>query len=334
MAPPTNLKQWLQGLPISWLVGEEVGRADAGAQGDVYDGQVALLREATRARFPGEGYAPDDALPEIGKDRQLIQGTGESNATFRTRLLTAWDQHALRGTWVELLFQMYFSCGIEAGGAYIIQQNGLIYSLSANPTAGEDPTPLLVVDEAPIDYVTFYPLEVPFRLLGVDREQCVRFAIVFPSPWLGPFRTLAVAEFDDANTATVTWADSIPGAYSVLLGAPVVADDDGAIVCSADYTTQTANGLTITASAPFTGSVVVLAVPDGANPFANILPSQLAILRTVVKRWEPAKALCTGFSILTAPGNVWGWPMERKWGSGGKWGAAGQAAVHFELEGT
>lgn len=328
MAAPTNLKQWLQGLPITWLVGNDVGRADAGAQGDVYDGQVELLREATRARFPGDGYAPDDALPEIGQDRQLIQGTSESNATFRTRLLTAWDQHELRGTWVELLFQLYFSCGVEAGGAYIIQQNGLIYSLSANPTAGEDPTPLLVVEEAPTDYTTFYPESYPFYRLSEDPEHCSQFAIVFPSPWLGPFRTLAVAEFSASSTASVTWESSIPGAYSILLGAPSVEDDIGPVACAGDYTTQTAAGITITASTPLTGSVVVLAVPDGANPFVNILPSQLAILRTVVRRWKPAKAICKWFSFIAAPGNVWGWPPVRKWGDAGlTWGVGDSFSI-------
>lgn len=323
MALPRNLTQWMKGLPITWLVGNEVGAADATSQGTVYDGQVDLLREATKARFPD--YGPDDALSHIGGDRQLIQGSAESNATFRVRLRTAWDQWALAGTWVELLYQLYFSCGVEAGGAYIIQQNGLIYSLSANPVAGEDPTPLLVVDEAPIDSTSLYPEEEPFYLLGDDPEHCSRFGIIFPAPWLGPFRRLAVAEFDNSDRASIEWLDPIPGDYTLLLGPPVVPDGTGPLTVSGDETTQTQFGTDIIASGPFTGTVAVLGVPAGDNPFVNVLPSQLAVLRQVIKTWRPAKAQCQWLTFL-ASGNLWGWPLTLRWGDPGLvWGAPANA---------
>lgn len=334
MADAATIREWLLNLPIPWLVGGPWGRAEQGAQGTIYDGQVGLLKEAMQAAVPSA--APSDALDAIGADRQLIQGSAESDANFRIRLRDAWAQHKLRGTWLGLLIQLYWSLGVQPGGAYIIQQNGRVFSLITPPTAGESETIAathLYIDQVPNDNVTFYPTSVPFYLLGPDRDHTSQFGIIFPSPWLGPFRNLGVAQFDGtSDRATVTWLDPIAGSYTVLLGAPVI-DSGGPVVVSADGLTQTSASIDIIATAPFTGSVEVLAVPAGANPFLNILPSRLTILRTLVRRWKPAKARCAWLGFYAAPGNVWGWPLTRKWGDVGlKWGAPNDAFA-LRLEG-
>jgi hypothetical protein len=135
---PASFTEFLANLPIPWLVGGTNGSNDAAAQGAVLDQQVSLIKQATKAHMPGQ--APTDALPVIGGDRQLEQGPTETNANFITRLKTAWDDWARAGTALELLVQLYWA---GFGSAAIIQQNGLVFTLSAAPTAGQDPTSLL-----------------------------------------------------------------------------------------------------------------------------------------------------------------------------------------------
>lgn len=201
MSAPTTISAWLQGLPISWLVAGPVGSKDAASQGQLYDDNVEQLREAVLARFPGE--APSDALSHIGGDRKLIQGYAESNANFRVRLRTAWDDWSRAGTPVELLTQLYWE-GYTT--AVLVQQNGLIYSLSGAPTAGSDPTSLLVITyAAPLNspltpspdppYTKTIPatsqvpdgsgglatIATPWWIFDYKTDFCSRFALILPT---------------------------------------------------------------------------------------------------------------------------------------------------------
>jgi hypothetical protein len=136
---PLNFVEWWQSLPLPWLVSGPVGKSEATAKGMLVDAEVSLIKEAIKAHMPTKG--PTDALPHIGGDRQLEAGPTETTDNFRVRLRTAWDDWARAGQAVELLTQLYWT-GFP--GAVLVQQNGLAYSLSAAPTAGVDPTSLLV----------------------------------------------------------------------------------------------------------------------------------------------------------------------------------------------
>ena len=176
MGAPTSITAWLHALPISWLTQNTNAYADATAQGTVYDGQVDLIKQAVEARFPDT--TPATGLPYVGDNFGLIQGIAESDATFRIRCKDAWNQWALAGTFLEMLVQLFFTCGIGGTTTYIVQQNGLAYSLSGAPTAGQDPTSLLVITTLPLNYFVGDHSGVPWWYFDYHDDLCARFAIV------------------------------------------------------------------------------------------------------------------------------------------------------------
>lgn len=317
---PNTLSAWLRGLPIPWLVSNPVGAADATAQGTLYDGQVSLAKQAVLARFPD--YAPSDALPYIGKDRKLIQGYAESDANFRVRLRTAWDQWALAGTWAELLFQLYWSCGFDTASTWIVQQNGYAYSLSADPSPTTDPTTLLTITPLMDAGYPVHSPPVPWWYFDNRLDLCSRFAIVIGVPGVlpGTFQITARATFDGtSDRETAVWSGPFDNAgYSYTVGVPVTTDGSAPIV-SADATSATGTTIAINASAAFTGYVDLLGW-SGADPFISPSQQTLNVLRSVVTTWKPAKATYMGL-YAAAAGPIWGWPLTSTWGAAGvTWG--------------
>ncbi len=319
MSAPANFVEWLQSLPIPWLVSKEVGAADAAAQGAVYDGQVTLVKEAVKARMPLSG--PADALPYIGTDRKLIQGYAESDDDFRIRSQSVWDQWALAGTWGELLYQLFFTCNIPAGSAYIVQQNGLAYSLSADPVAGEDPTALVTITELGLNYNVADGAGYPWWTFDDREDLCARFAIVFTSPLADSLCITARATFDgSSDSAVATWsAPWDDGTYQVMAAAPV--STDGTIpVVAVLSDSRTSTTVTVQASAPFTGYVDLVAWIGGENPFASPSQSMRNLINKIVKTWKPAKAKYMG-GFMHVTGVLWGWPIGTTWGQAGlRWG--------------
>jgi len=409
----SSITQWLQNLPIPWLVGETNGRADVTSYGTVLDGQVDLLKEAVKARMPGE--APSDALPYIGNDRKLIQGPNETDENFTIRLQTAWDDWARAGTAVELLTQLYWQ-GFT--GAWLVQQNGIGYGIDT-PVAGEDPTdqlqtlilgqnyniaagpkvPILITItttgalgtmrftttvagttsvvhttdpgtyfgwsmSAPVPYtrITFIENTGGFAAgdtytIGVDgsitatgtgestditqstapwwtfdqhNDHCSRFAVVFPeAPFPSAMTTVATAVFDGTTGAVaVTWNNAFPDTtYHILLAPATVTDGGGPVAVGLDGGTKTQTGITVNASYPFVGTVELLAWQDGANPFADFHPADLARLKNIIRTWKPARALCVGIACI-AQGRLWGWPVGL-WATGSTWGPG--SSVFYEM---
>lgn len=322
---PASFTEYWQNLPIPWLVGGKNGQADATSQGTVVDQQVSLIKQATKAHMPGQG--PADALPHSGGDRQLEQGPAETNQNFITRIQTAWDDWARAGTALELLVQLFW------GGfpnAVIVQQNGLAYSLSGSPTAGQDPTSLLTITTlgtlgsslTPVSpAIRTIPAGNPWWTIDSNTNFCSRFAVLFPGLLPSAFRTSATATFTGAEDGftvpwpTATWNNPFPDTtYKVQVGAVYVTDGAGIVTVVADATTKTQTSIQIISSAPFTGTVDVLAWQAGANPMADLHPADLARLRRLIFRWRPEKATCTGI-VARVQGNLWGWPV-RTWNNG------------------
>lgn len=188
---PTSITEWLQNLPIPWLVAGLNGTADVTSYGTVIDQQIALTKLAIKARFPDD--APADALVHIGHERGLIQGgsiagSSESNADFATRLKTAWDTAwPYAGTPLAILLQLYYS--LSYTNVAIVQQNGLVYTLTTPPNA--DPTTSLVISNA--DLLTApaapqppatktIPVGNPWWRFDDNTDFCSRFAVIFGSP--------------------------------------------------------------------------------------------------------------------------------------------------------
>lgn len=195
-AAPVNITQWLQQLPIPWLASNPVGRADVTSYGTVLDGQVDLLRQAVKARMPL--IAPADALPHIGGDRALIQGPSESNTNFAIRVQDAWGAWSRAGQPAELLEQLYWD-GFP--GAMLVQQNGLAYSLSGSPTAGVDPTTLLVTTTLSANpTISGAP---PWWMFDTSDSFCSRFAVVFPGSTFPP--SMATADLTRLRVIISRW---------------------------------------------------------------------------------------------------------------------------------
>jgi hypothetical protein len=320
---------------IPWLFAGPNGLAEGRALGQFADAQRLYLKQGIQQRFPD--YASTDALPYLGGDRKLIQGPSESNANFQIRLKTAWGNSpitvsapglpaaqpggvvegwALAGTWLELLVQLYWA---GFSGAVIVQQNGLAYNLSGAPTAGADPTGLLVTTNCGALTTTIsssvtpsrtIPAGTPWWYFDGDTDHCSRFAVLFPGPGLpSAFRTVVTATFTATDNATVTWPNSfVDTTYLIDVGPPTITDGGGPVFLTADTTTKTTTGVTIRASAPFTGTATVLAWQVGANPLADLHPADLARLKSIIQTWRP-NALCMGVVAL-AQGKLLGWPVR------------------------
>lgn len=331
MSTPSGIKEWLQNLPIGWLTGRTWGRAEVTSYGSVLDDQVTKVADAVKARMPSKCNA--DALPYIGIDRKLLQGKS-SDADYRTRLLSAWDDWALAGTAAELLAQLEFN-GFE--GATIVQQNGLIWFLDGPIAAGADPLGQVVVEDLsplatdlpPIaPYARTIPAGTPWWRFDDKTDFCSRFAVIFAGPrYPSCINQIARVSFTASATGTATWPNGPfnDTTYLTQVGVPSVVSG-GPVVINAVASSKTRSSIDVTASASFTGTVDVNAWNVGDNPFANFLPGDLGRLRSVIETWKPAKSTCVGI-IAIAYNLAWGFPewngastVTREWGGGWIWG--------------
>ncbi len=310
-----SITEWLQGLPIVWLTSNPNGQGAAAAEGGVYDDQLDRLDQAVKQRMPD--YCAADALPYVGDNSGLIQGGGESDLTFRARCKAKNDQWALAGTWAELLYQLYFTCGLEAGSAFIVQQNGQAYSLVSNPSVATDPTTILQIDDLGDNPTITYPVPTPWWRFDDRDDLCSRFALVISSPIPTSICPTLRVTFTAAAEGTGTWTfpfDS--GGYDVLWS---LTTTDSSLPIIA-VTAKTATTVTVSASAPFTGYVDVVGWPADGNPFAGVSQSMQNLIALLCNRWKPAKALFMG-TIVDVSGVLWGWPIGTEWGQAGlKWG--------------
>lgn len=189
MSDPRSIVEWLQSLPIPWLVANPVGKADVGAYGSVLDSEVALTKLAVKASFPE--LAPADALPHLGNEMGLIQqgtiaGAAESNSAFGTRLRKVWENDwPAAGTPASILMELYRALGYT--NAYIVQQNGLLYSLTtpsaADPRDGVTitATSLATTAQTPgVGYTKTIPAGSAWWRFDDKTDFCSRFAVLFP----------------------------------------------------------------------------------------------------------------------------------------------------------
>lgn len=203
----TNFHDALQELPIPWLFGGPVGQAEAGALGDVLDGQVDQLRQATKARMPTIG--PVDALPHIANDRQLVQGPSESAQAFALRLQCADQQWQYAGSALSILFSLYYQ-GL-APYALLVQQNGLAFQLTGSlPTfiAGQpwDPTGNLTITNLSTNPL-LEATPQPWWTFDLRDYFCSRFALLFPT--LPPSWTNVVSPATPSTSPTLSQVNVI-----------------------------------------------------------------------------------------------------------------------------
>jgi hypothetical protein len=127
--------EWLATQGPSWIL-DPVGKALARTTGAAYDAQRDRILQGVLARFPTAGQldtdptsstfgqlltAPTDALDEIGADRELRRGPGESDAAYAARLLAAWDIWPFAGSHYGVLRALKIAGYV---GAITLQDNG------------------------------------------------------------------------------------------------------------------------------------------------------------------------------------------------------------------
>ncbi len=101
------------------------------------DGYLERLYQGVLARFPE--YAPKDALPYLGRDRKIIRGIEEPDASYVARLLKWLDYHRTRGNPFALMEQIRAYCQADVrvrtvdrrGNWYTIDRDGT-YSYKLN----------------------------------------------------------------------------------------------------------------------------------------------------------------------------------------------------------
>jgi hypothetical protein len=163
-------RDWLKLAGPPWLQGE-IARAFLGEVGGALDDQRDRLVEATTASMPG--LAPTDALEEIGTDRMLPRGSGESDQDYAERLRLAFDTWALFGSHRALLEQLALQ---GYGTGVIIQRNGLRTSLSGGVVTYTS-MPEWTFDWRPSEFYNqfgiLFPADVPALVDGSEEAAIV-----------------------------------------------------------------------------------------------------------------------------------------------------------------
>jgi hypothetical protein len=109
-----------------WLLGPR-GAAWLESSGDTKDASCDELKAAVKLRFAST--APGDGLDLMGADRMIERAIGETNASYRARIIDAWNLWQFGGTAWGLLRAL---AGVGYPTATICIARGLRFSLDSN----------------------------------------------------------------------------------------------------------------------------------------------------------------------------------------------------------
>lgn len=316
----TTFVDWYKSAPVPWLVAGPNGQKEAGTWPAVLEQLSQQMDDARKCAYPD--YAPTDALPHLGGDRQLIQGSNESDLSFRARLKDVWGQWSRAGQAVGVLEQLWYF-GLTTATWY--QQNGLGFAIAGTPTPGQDPTALLGVGPTSALASTLSSSVAPYRQIPAgtpwwffdsNTDLCNRFQIVVFS-W--PFSSLVTAYFNGTDFVDITWPVGFASStYTIIYGTPTAP-----VVLSVDGATQTSTGVTLRASGAWTGSVQVIGYAAGVDPFNTFSGASLGQLKSIISTFRP-NAICMGVTVYQS-GRQWGTfspGSHSLWGDGWTWGGS------------
>lgn len=300
------------------------GQAWLRAHGAVLDVFAAQLRHAVKARFPALALTPPDGLTALGIDRQIDRGIGETDANYATRLAGAWDTWRFAGTALGVLNAL---AAVGYTGVRVAQVRGRMFEL--------DGTGNLVVTTLPsgswqIDAVqTFWS---KFKVLFVQP---------FRSSWLAGALSSVNHVGGGTGTITVQGAPASDERYVII-----IATNGGAGVGTYIYSTDDGHTFGSTHSIPSSGFA---ALPGDANGTVQVnfsgsftlgdvygfLPTytlpgntsdEAARIRSIVNRWRPASATCSGYTILSS-GQMFGYPANDLTAGHGRAGLIGRSTI-------
>lgn len=275
-------------------------------------------------------HMPELASPtSVGltaSERQIDAGPTETTAALATRTTQAAILWRYAGTPLGLLMALHFA-GFD--GAVVVQQNGLAFQLQLPlppipVIAGQAWTPQTSLITTPCSQLAValtssvtppssssagrsIPAGTSWWEFDSNTDFCSRFAVLFPSlpASFTNFSNTGRASYTASDTATLTWSTPMaagnPAAYYVMTGPAVVTDGGGPVSVTADASTETTAGVTMRASAPFTGYV------DAAS--FGVTALDLQRLQTAISKWKPRKATCVGIYGVVV-GKFFGWPVQ------------------------
>lgn len=93
-----NVRDWLFEKGPRWVRGVLGSKLATGAIGLVADQLGDAASSAVKSPWLTLSTQPDDALDELGPERNIDRYAGESATTFRQRLLAAWESWTFAGT--------------------------------------------------------------------------------------------------------------------------------------------------------------------------------------------------------------------------------------------
>lgn len=141
------LRDLIKFLGPGWLVKDEIEPADTPLEVDnrvlysiarVQDAYVEQATLGTLAAYPGGdgalvGYpgvgAPEDALPYLGRDAQIIRGPGETREQYEARLQRAKDDWQAAGISWTLLEQLRAYCTPHAVRVRVVNYHRNYYQI-------------------------------------------------------------------------------------------------------------------------------------------------------------------------------------------------------------
>lgn len=291
--------------------GDYVGRGSAALDWGV----VARAKAAVKARFPG--VAPSDALEEIGLERGMPRGPGESDASYGARLLGAWNTWPWAGTAFGLLNAL-----AAAGYAAEVRiQNRMRYALDA---AGA-----LVVEQRPagewrFDTSTAFwsrfalvlvpPFPFTFGISAVTSSPASGIPLVVPSG-------TAVATNLAITIAVVTGSGPAPAIASYSVTGDIT--DSGDLNGGASLTNDTpypvgATGISV--SFPSSGYSAGWSWTFTASGFPADGSDDALRVQALERKWKASHATCAGIYVIES-GETWDfYPTGETWDSpAGTW---------------
>lgn len=114
-----------------WLRGGD-GELALYTLGLMQDAYAERSRLGQEARFPS--YAPEDALPYLGRDRAIRRGINEPAEAFAARLLRYLDDHRTQGNPFALLDQLYAYLQAPAVVLRTVDRRGNWFTRAADGT--------------------------------------------------------------------------------------------------------------------------------------------------------------------------------------------------------
>jgi len=189
----------------------------------MYDALWTAGELAVLAGMPA--FAPSDAYPWLGQDRQIFQGFAESSTSYVTRLIQWLDLWRRAGSSTGLLLAMFGYVGPNQPETLTVMSDGAshysvwdTYAAGANPfpVGQQNPTPPVHVLDAAYNWRWDSASQPYYSPWMYWRKWVILFSVAPNAPWAAPTKVWA-----SGGTLTLgTRSDATYGKVYVNVGTP------------------------------------------------------------------------------------------------------------------